>query len=293
MRFSIITPSFRNSRWLKLNIESIADQGVEHEHIIQDACSDDGTMDWLPREPRVSAFFEKDKGMYDAVNRGMRRAQGELVAYLNCDEQYLPGALLKVGEYFNRHPQVDVLFADAVVVDPHGHYICHRGATVPTRLHTLVSRNLATLTCATFFRRRTILERNLFFSDDFREVGDADWILRLLKSGVRMGLLHTFTSAFADTGENICLRPSAQREMSRIYDTAPAWARAARHLIVGQYRLKKLLIGEYHRSPFCYDIYTFDSPARRVRFEVRHPRGRWDRYQPPAPDAGEELARQP
>ena len=71
MNFSIITPSFRNSRWLKLCIASVADQqDVKWEHIVQDSCSDDGTQDWLPRDPRVKAFIEKDGGMYDAVNRG-------------------------------------------------------------------------------------------------------------------------------------------------------------------------------------------------------------------------------
>ena len=83
MKFSIVTPSFRNSEWLKLCIASVADQGVEHEHIVQDSCSDDGTGDWLPRDSRVKAFVEKDQGMYDAVNRGYRRATGDILAYLN------------------------------------------------------------------------------------------------------------------------------------------------------------------------------------------------------------------
>ena len=75
VKFSIITPSFRNSHWLKLCIASVADQqGVELEHIVQDSCSDDGTQDWLPHDRRVQAFIEKDGGMYDAVNRGYRRA---------------------------------------------------------------------------------------------------------------------------------------------------------------------------------------------------------------------------
>src|ERR1051325_81686 len=66
MKFSIVTPSFRNSKWLKLCVASVADQeGVEVEHIVQDSCSDDGTQDWLSKDPRVKAFIEKDTGMYD------------------------------------------------------------------------------------------------------------------------------------------------------------------------------------------------------------------------------------
>ena len=66
---------------------------------------------WLPNDPRVKAFIEKDSGMYDAVNRGYRRASGDILAYLNCDEQYLPGALKTVREFFETHPQVEVLLA--------------------------------------------------------------------------------------------------------------------------------------------------------------------------------------
>src|ERR1700722_12182525 len=108
MRFSVVTPSFKQSQWLKLCVASVADQGVEHEHIVQDAGSDDGTLDWLPHDARVKAFIERDRGMYDAVNRGLRRAQGDILSYLNCDEQYLPGALPAVEKFFADHPHVDV-----------------------------------------------------------------------------------------------------------------------------------------------------------------------------------------
>ena len=114
MKFSIITPSFRGGQWLKLCLASVADQGVELEHIVQDSCSDDGTQDWLPNDTRVKAFIEKDHGMYDAVNRGLRRSDGEILAYLNCDEQYLPGALCAVERFFAANPEVDVAFGDAV-----------------------------------------------------------------------------------------------------------------------------------------------------------------------------------
>ena len=137
MKFSIITPSFRNSPWLKLCVASVADQqGVDAEHIVQDAGSDDGTLDWLTHDPRVQAYVEKDNGMYDAINRGLRRARGELLAYLNCDEQYLPGALKTVSDFFDRHPGVDVVFGDCVVVDAAGRYVCERQTLKPQRLHT-------------------------------------------------------------------------------------------------------------------------------------------------------------
>ena len=88
--------------------------------------------------------------MYDGINRGLRRARGDIVAYLNCDEQYLPGALSAVQQFFDAHPGVDVLFADFVVVDGAGNYLFHRKVQKPLLHHTWVS-HLAAFTCATFF----------------------------------------------------------------------------------------------------------------------------------------------
>ena len=110
LRFSIITPSYRSSQWLRLCIASVADQeDVQCEHIVQDACSDDGTQKWLPRDSRVKAFIEPDQGVYDESNRGFKHATGEILVYLNCDDQYLPGGLKLVHDYFRVHPQVEAV----------------------------------------------------------------------------------------------------------------------------------------------------------------------------------------
>jgi len=77
MKISIVTPSFRNSEWLKLCVASVADQaGVEVEHIVQDAQSDDGTQEWLARDPRVQAYIEKDQGMYRCRESRLAAGQG-------------------------------------------------------------------------------------------------------------------------------------------------------------------------------------------------------------------------
>jgi len=277
MRFSIITPSFRSSDWLKLCIPSVADQGVELEHIVQDSCSDDGTQEWLVRDDRVKAFVEKDRGMYDAVNRGLRRATGDIFAYLNCDEEYLPGALAAVRNYFKANPGIDVAFGDALVVNPSGDYLCHRQASIPDRYHTRVSSNLATLTCSTFFRRSVIERRGIFFDPAYKAIGDAVWVIQLLEQGVPMGLLRQVTSTFTETGNNLCLHPSAQREQVELVANAPFWARRCKHLVILNYRLRRLLAGHYRPKPLNYSIYTRESPLVRAQFKVTKPTFRWRR----------------
>ncbi len=273
MTFSIITPSFRNSNWLKLCIASVADQRVALEHIVQDAGSDDGTLDWLPSDPRAKAFVEKDAGMYDAVNRGLRRATGDILAYLNCDEQYLPGALQTVEKFFQSHPDVDMVFGDVVMVDTLGNYLWHRKMQPPLLHHTWTC-HLSTLSCAMFFRRRVITEGQQFFDPQWRDVGDGEWIVRLLRQKIRMATLGQFTSTFTQTGANMSAGPNAQRENRRLFETAPAWAKTARPLIILHHRLRRWLGGMYHQKPFSFAIYTPTSPGQRVPHNVARPRSR-------------------
>lgn len=274
LRFSIITPSFRNSSWLKQCIASVADQGVDSEHIVQDSCSDDGTLEWLPTDRRVKAFVEKDTGMYDAINRGLRRASGDILSYLNCDEQYLPGALPAVAAFFEANPRIDVVFANTVAVNAAGDYLFHRKVVLPRLAHTSVCP-LSTLTCATFFRRNLIDSGRHFYDSRWRMVGDAPWVLGLLRDKVPMAVLPRFTSAFTVTGQNLSLNPNALEETRQLFRSAPAWMRLARPLILLHHRLRRWAGGAYSQEPFSYEIYTAKSPNQRTVFHSAHPTFRW------------------
>lgn len=277
MRCSIITPSFRGSRWLKLCVASVADQAFLHEHIVQDAGSDDGTLDWLPADPRVKTFVEKDRGMYDAVNRGYRRATGDILAYLNCDEQYLPGALTKVAAFFQARPEVDVVFGDCLVVNADGSYLCERRSLTPQLFHTWTASNLAFLTAVTFLRRRVLDQHQLWFNADYRDAGDQDWALRLVRSGLKTAVLPEFLSVFTETGTNMNLGANALRERKEFHATAPAWMRLLAPLTLLHFRLRRWQAGHYRGTPHEYSIYTQASPGQRRVFQVPHPTFRWVR----------------
>ena len=274
MRFSIVTPSFNPSPWLPLCIASVADQGVEVEHIVQDAGSTDGTLDWLRDDRRVKTFVERDSGMYDGVNRGLRRAGGDILAYLNCDEQYLPGCLEAVGAFFRSHPAVDVVFGDCVVVNSNLDYLFHRKVQVPLIYHTWVA-HLSVLTCATFFRRTILDEHKLFFDTRLRDVGDAEWMIRLLQRRIPMAVLRRFTSVFTMTGENMGAKPNAIRERQQLEASAPAIARTLKPVVILHHRLRRLAGGIYSQRPFSYSIFTPRSPSERTSFTATHPQFRW------------------
>jgi glycosyltransferase involved in cell wall biosynthesis len=133
VEISVITPSLNQIGFLKTCCASVADQqGAAFEHIVIDGGSGDGSPSWLRQQPEVISVSEADRGMYDAVNKGLALARGEILAYLNCDEQYLPGALSFVSAYFRKHPQVDMLSGDFLAVEPDGVLKAYRKA-IPLR----------------------------------------------------------------------------------------------------------------------------------------------------------------
>jgi glycosyltransferase involved in cell wall biosynthesis len=261
-RFSIVTPSLDQFCWLKCCAASIADQeGVTVEHIIQDAGTNCDLQEWASRFPRMRLYVEPDKGMFDGINRGLGRAAGEICGYLNCDEQYLPGTLATVDRYFKSHPEVDVVFGDAIVIDRNCEPVTYRRAVCPTPIHTWMSFP-SILTCSTFFRR-SIVERGLLFDDSWKAIGDVVWLLDLINAKVRMGVLGKPLAAFAVTGRNLSKGPVAEREVARLRSSnfvPPRWTRKP---AIYWYWVKKLLAGGYFSRSVELGLYKPASPDRR------------------------------
>ena len=223
---------------------------------------------------RIAVYCESDSGMYDAVNKGYARASGEFMAYLNCDEQYLPGTLEQVREWFNVHRDKQVLFGDAIVVNPDGSYLCSRKVSRPRRFYTLVSRNLSIFTAATFIRKE-VYDLGIRFDTRYKAVGDAVWALELLDRKATLGLFGSPLAVFTDTGENMNIRPHARREKDEMFRSAPVWARRCRLLFIFAHRLNRFLLGAYSRSGVAYSIFTMQSPEERRDFQVARQTQTW------------------
>jgi glycosyltransferase involved in cell wall biosynthesis len=109
---SIVTPSLNQARYLEQAIESVLGQGYPRlEYVICDGGSSDGSREIIERHSDRLTWWrsEKDEGHYASVNDGFARTSGEVMAWLNSDDRYLPGALRAVGEIFARFPSVDWL----------------------------------------------------------------------------------------------------------------------------------------------------------------------------------------
>jgi len=122
---SIITPSYNQKKFIEQTILSVQRQKYpSYEHIVIDGGSTDGTIAVLKKYgKKVRWISEPDKGQADAINKGMRLAKGEILAYLNSDDTYEKGALQKVGEYFYRNPNIKFIYGKGKYVDENGHYL--------------------------------------------------------------------------------------------------------------------------------------------------------------------------
>lgn len=271
MDFSIVTASFRQLDLLKLCIASVADQeGVSFEHVIQDG----GTPGFEDFASEVNQFWparpgytremtsEPDSGMYDGINRALKRGRGRICGYLNSDEQYLPGALAQVLHSFQKNPKLGVILGDIVVIDPEGEPVCFRKIITPRLAHTWIC-HFSAYTAGIFFRRE-LIEQGLLYDTSYRIAADAEWFVRLLQTGVKVGTLGITTSTFMESGQNLGLGEKARAEAKRLSLEAPWWMQQAKPFWLLQHRWRRLLQGAYRRRTFDYQIHVPGTSTRKT-----------------------------
>ncbi len=271
MKFTIVTPSFGQLKYLRLNAASIADQrepGIEVEHIVQDGGSKDGTREWLLTQPNIKGIAEADQGMYDAINRGILKGTGDVFSWLNCDEQYLPGTLAAVAAFFEEHPEADMVAGDTVVVDAKNEYGCHRKAVVPTKGILRLGRT-PVQSSSLFFRAKLVTGPDaVLFDPQWKAMGDWAWLKTLNDRGARMLRIPRFLSTFVDDGGNLGMSPQAVKETRSVYGALSPWHRATEHLVRGADYARKFMDGYYRQEPFDYAVYDAD-PATGVSAQRR------------------------
>lgn len=192
MKVSVVTPVYNSERFLRETIESVLTQreeGVDIEYIIMDGGSTDGSLDIAASFGRAidRVVTEKDQGPADAINKGLALASGDLLAWLNADDTYRPGALSRAVECLTLRPGCALCFGRCPIVDERGREIRQFITRFKEMFFPVSSR--FTLQCINYISQpATLFRREAFRAAgplriDLTAAWDYDLFLRLWRQG--------------------------------------------------------------------------------------------------------------
>ncbi len=125
MKVSIVMPVYNGSKYLRKAIDSILSQTYTNfELVVVDGGSTDGTLDILASYPEIRYISEKDEGQADALNKGFKMVSGDIHAWHNADDLYLPNTFQKIVDAFNDLPEVGLIYGNYQMIDAEDKWIC-------------------------------------------------------------------------------------------------------------------------------------------------------------------------
>ena len=185
MKVSIITVVFNSVETIEDSILSIANQSYKNiEHIIVDGASKDGTLDIINkfRKSVKKVISEPDLGIYDAMNKGLRIASGDVIGFLNSDDIYADDKVIEEVIHAMLLHQVDAVFGDLV-------FVASDNLEQVVRYYESKSFNAAMLArgCMpahpTLFLRKSVFEKHGYFKTDYEIAADFEFIARVFAKG--------------------------------------------------------------------------------------------------------------
>ena len=194
IKFTIVTCTFNAAPVLQRTLDSVQSQKyTDVEHLILDGLSKDDTVrmalaykersEKLGNDHDVVVISEKDGGLYDAMNKGIRHATGDYIVFLNAGDTFPDSDTLDtIASSIGDGEQLPgVLYGDTNIVDMDHHFLRHRRLTPPKRL-TWRSFKLGMLVChQAFYARTDLAKETLYNNEDYRFSADVDWCIRIMK----------------------------------------------------------------------------------------------------------------
>ena len=242
---SIVTPSYNQSAFLEETILSVLEQeNVDIEYIIIDGGSTDGSLDIIEKYAARLAWWvsESDSGQAEAINKGLSRATGEYIAWLNSDDLYLPGAVAQAALALGANPEVGFVFGDAITIDTQGR-----------KLNDLIFGDWGLEELIAFriicqpavFMRRSVLEQACYLDTTYHYMLDHQLWLRLARIAPIQHIPSTWASArHHPEAKNVAQPAGFSDETMRLLewmreqpDLAPLVTSNLRRVEAGAYRL--------------------------------------------------------
>ena len=180
--FTIVTPCFNSEKYIRKSIESVLNQTYKNfEYFIIDGGSEDATKSIIKSfGSKINyTISEKDKGMYDALNKGFKKGKGEVFCYINSDDILLPNTLAIVAELFYFDPKCELIYGDMNIIDHKGDYkytYCYRNIF---RNEFVCNEPALVGQPSAFWRSNIFFELDLF-DTSFKMASDYDFFAKLI-----------------------------------------------------------------------------------------------------------------
>lgn len=214
-KVSIITVVYNGVKTIEQTILSVLEQSYKNiEYIIIDGLSTDGTQEIVRKYQDSIAYFvsEKDNGLYDAMNKGIQKATGEIVGIINSDDWYAKDAIESIVNYFERY-EADLVYGDVVFVDQNGRERPNIKKPIDHIWFQCVIQHPG------IFVKRSIYERFGCYNTKYKIAADYDFMLRLYSENVRFGYVDKVVSYFRLGGLSTVLKRRAEDEAYQVSES--------------------------------------------------------------------------
>lgn len=214
-RISIITVCRNAAATIEQTLLSVLGQNYPNlEYIVIDGGSTDGTWDVISkyRSCLAYAISETDNGIYDAFNKGLAQANGDIIGILNADDQYSPLVFNQINNEYQKNPNCGVFYGKLVVINKEQ----KRWTVYPLGSHLNLLNSMSIAHPATFVTKEMYSKHGLF-DINYKIVADWDFILRLYLAGEKFCPINRVLAAFSNSGISSCLSRRLVAENSSIY----------------------------------------------------------------------------
>lgn len=200
-KISVITPSLNQAGFIEQTIKSVVSQGYQNlEYIIQDGGSSDGSLKiiekYSKRFPNLIKWeSKKDGGQIDAINKGFKKATGDILAYINSDDYYLPGSFAKVAEYFRSNPHKLWLVGNCRVSQPNLNWTFKIKHVWPIQQFPFTLKIFNWINQPSVFLTKNLVKRVGEFDKSYKYAFDYDYWLRCIQISTP-GRISTTLSVF-------------------------------------------------------------------------------------------------
>lgn len=246
-----MTPSYNQDKYIEQTLRSVLEQDYPHiEHLVVDGLSTDSSVEIIKKYANQLTWWvsEKDSGQGEAINKGLSRAKGDIVAWLNSDDYYLPGTLSKVVKVFEENSDVVMVYGDMLAVDEHGEIIN------TLKYHQLSLQDLLCFQIVgqpSVFFRRDVLEQTGFLDTTFHFLLDHHLWIRIAQEGKILHVPQTWSAAryhaeaknrakaaeFGQEAFRILAWAKSQPDLAEAVSGVERRARASAHRVDARYLL--------------------------------------------------------